>query len=672
MATLIVCIIAMFLSFFIGQFSIGLLLSGVMVLLGFIFTGLRRPACILFMLVICFSTTISSKHPLATLMPAIVLYLLRNTFSESVPQYLWGTWIIFLCIGTYSLSLQDHDIITCSFIAFALTLPVIPAKYFPYRSEVGTNASVFIHALSVIFILLVAMIISVVFSPRVDGKVAFLDCGVWARPEVKMKDVNGLNIESSYSYSELAELLNAETIKPEEINIDFSEAWMITPTQPFKNDEIKKMFGWIREGGRLIVVTDHTDLFGHARVANMLLAKFRADASTTAFFPRQVAEKVDFDFGNAIWLKTTNTQSGWFLWPQVTARWVEEECDYSNKNFFGPLSISADDSLGRRVICGSLAYGKGRVVILGDSTVLANFALYQPRIIPFLERIRFGGVFCKLLPFIWFCALLGIVAGIFFSRNTLLLSLPIVGLFSIMACKQIPVLWSNFDFWSGNETAVMEYGNPEQRLSTAYSTILLSGKKPRWISSPPNSISGFWVDTEPPPTDKWRWVDIGRTPEKPLEYDHRLAPLLLKISGGNPSPWPMKTDSRHIKIGNVWTDNALGDWWFDRGISRAKQMRINAWIAWLNNCDMPLNSNPIDLRNYQTKEYVLQIESGQRETLLLPEIPTKNENELFLGRGVSAQIVSIDNNKALIGMRPYTESWNCARRWVLVPYTVPK
>jgi hypothetical protein len=82
---------------------------------------------------------------------------------------------------------------------------------------------------------------------------------------------------------------------------------------------------------------------------------------------------------------------------------------------------------------------------------------------------------------------------------------------------------------------------------------------------------------------------------------------------------------------------------------------------------MPQNPYPVDLRNAQIKEYVLQIESAEREILLLPEIPMENESELFLGRGVSATIVSIANNKALIGMRPYTESWNCASRWVLVP-----
>ncbi len=394
MVTIVGTIIALVLCLMFGQFSIALLLSGILCLVGIMVWSVQQMACFIFITAISLSFMVASNADWAFLVPPFILWLTKEAITEYVlPKHLW---IILLPLALFSLNFQDRDIKVVIFIFFALTLPnVIGTRLF--TSTVGA----YLKRGLIAFILLVSGLVFLMFSiPRYTGKVAIIEAGVWARTEKQFTDVNDLNIKSGYSYSEFKRLLGAEVIRPPAIDESYAEAWLITPTEPLDVQSINKLWNWVNKGGRLIIITDHTDLFGHARVVNSFLSNKMLQTSLTAFFPLESNMKAEVNWGENAWLKTTNVQSGLFMWPQFTARWINEVTDYSNKNFFGLLSLSADDGLGRRVISGTTSFRKGRVVLFGDSTSFANFALYQPHIIPLIEKIRSGSNFACMVPFI--------------------------------------------------------------------------------------------------------------------------------------------------------------------------------------------------------------------------------------------------------------------------------
>ena len=55
---------------------------------------------------------------------------------------------------------------------------------------------------------------------------------------------------------------------------------------------------------------------------------------------------------------------------------LSERADYSNDRFFGELVPSPDDRRGPLCLCAERPYGRGRVILFGDSTIWSNFSFY--------------------------------------------------------------------------------------------------------------------------------------------------------------------------------------------------------------------------------------------------------------------------------------------------------
>lgn len=660
MAAIVGTIIALVLCLVFGQFSVSLLLSGVLCLLGIIFQSVQRTACFLFIATISLSFMVASNTEWSFLLPPLLLWLTKETLAEKCILHR-HFWIILLPISLFSFNFQDRDLKAVVVILFVLSLPLVNPRTFNHMT-----GSYFKRGIITAMVFIAGLVFSLFSIPRQVGKTAIIEAGVWARTEKQFVDVNNLNVESGYSYSELKGLLRAESIKPSAINETYAEAWIITPTEPLDASSASKLWNWVHGGGRLIIVTDHTDLFGHARVVNAFLSNRMLQTSLTAFFPLNRDVKADVNWGENAWLKTTNVQSGLFMWPQLTARWINEVVDYSNRNFFGPFSLSSDDKLGRRIISGATSFGKGRIVLFGDSTSFANFALYQPHIVPLIAKIRTGNHFACMIPFIWIMIIFSFISFFFIRNFNILLIIPILGLLVFFDQNKIPIEWPNYTYWAGDESAVMEFGMPGNHLSTAYAVSVLSGQKPRWVSNYSRHMGGFWVSKTSPPNSNWRWVDTGDSDTKVENYDYRFEPLLSRVSQGNPRLWPLQTDSNHIKTGNVWTDNVLGNWWFDRGISKAKQKRIQAWLAWLSNQSPPSYSIPVSVEKNTPKEYKLRIDRSEWQSITIPELPLRQNEEIYIGKGVSATLVSVEGQSMFLGTRAFTEAWDCVNAWVLL------
>lgn len=590
---------------------------------------------------------------------SVIVYTIRTLIKDSNnTKY----WVFFLLISIFLFFINKFYSFY-SFIFLLLSLPVWPIEY-------GITKKKWQTLIQIIFILTV--FITFFFSLNIESlnkqrKSAYLIKGVWALPypEYKLSDLRN---ETGYSYSEFRKLINADTIRNLSKLNNYNELWIVTPTQPFTNDEIKTIKDWVKSGGHLIVVGDHTDLYGHGRCLNQLLSDFNCNVDYSVAFKKDNSQHFKTTFGKNANIKTGTTFEGSLTFPIISSMLWIEPAYYANDNFFGPVTASGNDEYTLRNICGVKSVGLGQVTLLGDSTFFANFSVYQPHsweFLSFLVQINPFARLLLLLPLLYIIVLL----LLYFNQKKYLF------LFSIFCI--LPFGFYFYDnslnwgekpqIWSGNPNFVFEDGCPYANISTAYSLASLSGNKPKWINNVSNSLTDvIWVDSVPPPNKNWRWIEVEDKHSYPLHQKTPFLSLYNNLSTPNIRHWVEINNYKHIIVMDIFNDIVMNNWWYNNGISKSRKLRINAWVSWLQKKQMPIplkyNASLFSTKLYNT---VLRIEKKDPIYLKLPK-PFANTGEIYLGEGVSCNIlITKKGNKALIGFGQLTEQWGAPSIWIV-------
>lgn len=594
---------------------------------------------------------------LAVVLPGIFLYCARILAAREGGNF--GKLLATLPLLVLSLRVNDTDVAALLFLLPALAAPIPSRKVRPKPFEA-------LPCLTVALVFIGAMLAPSILS-KAPGRTAILRGGEWAETNDEGPFPTKLTQKASYSYSSLKGLLDAEVLNVESLTKNYHEAWLITPTKPLSPDRRHMLAEWVRAGGHLIVVSDHTDLFGHGRVVRELLAEFSISNSLSAFFPSEgsaaTAPGWVFDDIN---VKTSNVQYSAKALPLITARWWNEDADYSSPNFFGPLSPSVDDQFGRRVISNRSSHGKGTVTVHGDSTVLANFAVFQPHTPELIQKLRCTGVYHKFWPFIPWILLIGGVGHFLTGRSEAMVMAISVCIMPAFDTTTAPLKWERFVWISGEQAAAFEFGDPSMRLSTAYAVLGLSSLKPRWIDKPVPGTNGLILGGgELPPG--WKRVRTDRSDGAVDSGLDVLLPLYDRLTNVVPVK-PFVPASENVSAGLLWTDDVMGDWWFDRGISNSRHGRFESWTAWVQGSQFASATGISDAWDLKrTVDYWLVLASGEEIKLRLPAITTKPGSNLYFGRGVSAEVVDQDGKIVLLGAAAMTEAWGAPYSWVLVP-----
>ena len=164
-----------------------------------------------------------------------------------------------------------------------------------------------------------------------------------------------------------------------------------TPTKSFDATEIDSILRYVRGGGSLFMVGDHTNVFGISANFNILAAHFgiqyRYDATydlesgaLTEYtkpeaFPHPVVQRLPpFLFGTSCSLK-----SSLFNEDVVTGYKLRSlDADYSQDNFFAEDGNGKGMRTGLMLQCVAARQGSGRVVAIADSTPFSNFWFFMP------------------------------------------------------------------------------------------------------------------------------------------------------------------------------------------------------------------------------------------------------------------------------------------------------
>jgi len=246
---------------------------------------------------------------------------------------------------------------------------------------------------------------------------------------------------SGYNYYSLAEYLKlhyhvrveAEPLLPELLS-EFDIVMLKTPTEPFSPEEIDALVEFVRQGGGLWMLGDHTNVFGTSTYFNKLITHFglrlRYDSTydirtmglslfrRPSIFPHPaVAFMPPFLFATSCTMESPYFSENMMLGYGLKAM----ELDYSQTSFF-PRKDSRNYAFGVFVQQGGVKFGRGRVALFTDSTCLSNFFMFIPGkpelslgTVQWLNRTNRYAWANKLLPVIGLAAL--VAAGFLMRRR---------------------------------------------------------------------------------------------------------------------------------------------------------------------------------------------------------------------------------------------------------------
>lgn len=218
-------------------------------------------------------------------------------------------------------------------------------------------------------------------------KIAYWERGNWG---ITQPHDHTLTIRAQYSYDLIKKIIGSTDITDLAPIDKYTELWMVTPTLPWTPEEISRLRHWVAWGGRLMVITDHTDLFGHAAAVNPLLAAFGLKAEKNCILD-DTGDGGTYSTGlHTLKGLTANSFTGrgeaWLF-----QNGYAERADYSKNSFFSDNQISDEEESGIYPIGLTAPFGLGTVTLFGDSTLFANFALSRPSAQYLLQKTANAG-----------------------------------------------------------------------------------------------------------------------------------------------------------------------------------------------------------------------------------------------------------------------------------------
>jgi hypothetical protein len=280
--------------------------------------------------------------------------------------------------------------------------------------------------------------------------------------------------KSSYNYYCLAAFLDHYYRVRRNFDVITSEALsecdillIKTPTAKFSAEEITAIRAFVRDGGGLFLIGDHTNVFGTSAylnpVAEIFGLRFNYDATydlktgdlsvyeRPRLIPHPIVQNLPpFLFGSSCTLKAPLSAEEVMLGYQLKA----VELDYSQQHFFPENTNTPSMTFGVFLQCAGMKYGKGRVLAFTDSTVFSNFWIFMPGkaelllgSINWLNRQNYLADGMKSHLFI---------VGLFLLGTTILLATKIYGMAKslfILLCSSIlaiPISLLFFQYFNGH------------------------------------------------------------------------------------------------------------------------------------------------------------------------------------------------------------------------------
>jgi len=235
-----------------------------------------------------------------------------------------------------------------------------------------------------------------------------------------------------YAVSFLSSPLSKDNLKDKDVLV------LIMTSKIYHTEEINAVVDWVKKGGGLFVIADHTNIDNTMSSLNPIIEKFgirlrfdtiwllSAERGTLRYARNPLVWdmiRVSPSVGASLDLTQSAT-------PVVMTSYdvysdIGDAYNYEMA-YLGNSQLDKDEKIGDLILAGSSRYGKGRVLVLSDSAYFQNTVLYRGydfayRLFDWLNRtnsIRYDFLWLSL-PF-----LLLLILYLALTRSRILLSIP--------------------------------------------------------------------------------------------------------------------------------------------------------------------------------------------------------------------------------------------------------
>ncbi|HUU46699.1 MAG TPA: hypothetical protein VM118_13285, partial [Acidobacteriota bacterium] len=164
------------------------------------------------------------------------------------------------------------------------------------------------------------------------------------------------------------------------------------PTQPYAPEEIEAVYDWVSDGGGLILIGEHTNVFGYATFLNPVANRFGQRFIPDIVYELQTGDLNLERMPDLLPHPVANNMPEYFLfggpcsmYGDLSARSIITglelktlPADYTQRNFFPERTGHAGYRFGIFLLSMSTRCGKGRIVSFTDSTLWSNFFVFVP------------------------------------------------------------------------------------------------------------------------------------------------------------------------------------------------------------------------------------------------------------------------------------------------------
>ncbi|MEM8835861.1 MAG: hypothetical protein AAGD00_08575 [Planctomycetota bacterium] len=162
-----------------------------------------------------------------------------------------------------------------------------------------------------------------------------------------------------------------------------------TPTSPYPQETIDRIEAFVRDGGGLWMIGDHTDVFGMTTHLRPVAERFglRLDdnavldvqANRQLYEPEPWAHPVARHMPRFIWMTGHSVSAPMWSRDAIRRGWLLcDNSDHSANTGFGDFAPQLDERIGQVTQCVAMPFGNGRVAYWSDSTVFSNFGVFMP------------------------------------------------------------------------------------------------------------------------------------------------------------------------------------------------------------------------------------------------------------------------------------------------------
>jgi len=322
---------------------------------------------------------------------------------------LFITWLVYLTFLSFFTFNTPLDLINSKYIFFILGL--IPTILYFYKGDISNFKVSFpkfkkldfkiykrLSFWIIVFLFFSCFFLTTFFySSSNEGKIVVYNkdiLGNWDKPEYGIYGKSAYDMfgfldknldESGYD----VEILNENITK--NIFEDTKVFVIINPKENFSKGEHNLIWNFVKEGGSLLVLGDHTDIGGMMKPLNELLdpvgITFRFDSAMPLYHGNQPQwfscmkffnHPVTQDIPNENWIGISIGASldiSKQAFPVLVGKNAFSDTgNYLNVDnaFLGDYRYSHDEQLGDVILAASSYYGNGKVMVFGDTSSFQN------------------------------------------------------------------------------------------------------------------------------------------------------------------------------------------------------------------------------------------------------------------------------------------------------------